>query len=100
MLISCTEVGTEWVHFYFGYESGYNTTFFVALSILIAVILIFGSVFLYGRRLTAIELADRKRFIYQLTKRYKAILVLGICNLFETSSDCIFRRRISRCGFL
>lgn len=70
-LISCQTVGSQPVHFYFGYEECYDATFVVALIILISITLVFGSVFVYGKRLTADERADRNRFIYQLTKRYQ-----------------------------
>ena len=70
-LISCQRIGSERVHFYFGNEECYDVTFAVALIILLSIALVFGSVFVYGRRLTAIELADRNLFIYQLTKRYQ-----------------------------
>ena len=70
-VLSCQSVGTQSVHFYFGFEACYGTTWIVALSILVLIIVSFGSVFIYGRRLTVEQRADRNMFIFKLSKRFK-----------------------------
>ena len=71
MFLSCQSVGPEFVHFYFGFEECYGTTWIVALSILISIMIIFGALFVFGRSLTGKQRYDRNAFIYQLTKRFK-----------------------------
>jgi len=70
-LIACRSVGSTQVHWYFGYEDCYGTTWFLALSFLIVMILVFGGVFVYGSRMLPEERANPNKLMYQLSARFK-----------------------------
>ena len=79
-LISCQSVGSDSVHFYFGYEACYDWTFVVALIILLSITVLFGRFFVYGRKLTAPDLMDRRRFMFELVKRYQPRYWYVLCD--------------------
>ena len=70
-MMSCQSVGTQSVHFYFGFEDCYQATFFVSIFMLMFIALSFGAVFLFARKLTEQQRADPNRFINKLSKRFK-----------------------------
>ena len=70
-MISCRPVGTTSVHWYFAYTECYGATWIIALSTLLAIILMFGAVFLFARKLTTEQRADENRFAFQLCVRFK-----------------------------
>ena len=72
-MISCRSVGDSYtVHWYFAYEDCYGATWIVSVLILLTIILVFGGVFVFGRRLTEDERADPNTFMFQLCHRFKA----------------------------
>jgi len=71
-MMACQEIGSETVHFYFGFEDCYQWTWWIAMVSLLILIVSFGAVFVGGRRLTKEERADPNKFIYKLCKRFRA----------------------------
>ena len=69
-VMSCQPVGTQSVHFYFGFEECYGATWFLSLFILLLIAVLFGAVFVFARKLTEQERADRNRFINKVSKRF------------------------------
>ena len=70
-LISCQSVGRYTVHFYFGYEECFGTTWVVAVVVLLIITLSFGAVFVFGGRLAKNQLYDPNTLIFKLCERYK-----------------------------
>ena len=70
-LISCRFVGTTAVHWYFAYTECYGATWIISVCTLLAIIVLFGFVFLLTRRLTPEQRADKNRFAFQLCRRFK-----------------------------
>ena len=70
-LMACQSIGSEEVHFYFGYEQCNGMTWYIAMICLLALIMSFGAVFFFGRKLTVNERADRNRFIFKVCERFQ-----------------------------
>ena len=71
-VMSCQSVGSQSVHFYFGFEDCRGTTWFLSLFVLMFIAMSFGAVFVCARNLTMEQRADPNRFINKLAKRFKA----------------------------
>jgi len=72
--ISCRTVGDgtgSARHWYFAFEACYGVTWFVSVAVLLSIVLAFGAVFVYARRLTEDQRADPNRFAFQLCVRFK-----------------------------
>ena len=71
-VMACQPVGTQSVHFYFGFEDCYGATWFLSLFVLMVIAVLFSAVFLFARKLTEQERADRNRFINKVSKRFQS----------------------------
>ena len=71
-LLSCETVGSQSVHFYFGFEACYGLTWTIALLAMLSTIILFGALFIFGRTLKEKQRYDPNSIMYQLTKRFKA----------------------------
>ena len=69
--IACRPVGGYTVHWYFAYEDCYGSTWIMSVSVLMAIMIVFGGVFVWGWRMTAEDRADPNKFMYQLASRFK-----------------------------
>ena len=58
-------------HWYFAFEACYGATWFLSMAILLFIVLAFGAVFVYARRLTAEQRADPNTFAFQICVRFK-----------------------------
>ena len=51
-MMACQSIGSDTVHFYFGYEECYRGTWFIAIILLIVIIISFGAPFALARKFT------------------------------------------------
>ena len=69
--LACRPIGGVYHHWYFAYETCFGSTWIISLLCLLGIIIVFGGVFLYGRRMTMEQRADPNKFLYQLSSRFK-----------------------------
>ena len=70
-LLNCQTIGDDEVHYYFGYETCYGTTWILSLIVLMLIIASFSVVFIRIRFILIEDRQDSTKAIHALVKKYK-----------------------------